>query len=343
MLIFSDGWVLWGLAPLFVAWLILLALLPFWRRRRGHPSGVRYSSLERVKRMRSSRSIHMRRAVQALRVITVALILLGMARPQAGRKRTQIQSEGIDIMLVIDTSGSMRALDLDSHRPMRQRRNRLDVAKDVVEKFVEKRDNDLLGLVVFGEQAFTQCPLTLDREVLLRLLERVEIGMAGADRTALGSALGTAVKRLRESQAESKVVVLLTDGRSNAGVLSPLKAAQIAATFGIKVYTVGAATRGRAPFLLQSDFGQRVVHEEVEIDEATLQQIASLTGGSYFRAEDESALVAVYDEIDQLEKSEITTDSYVEYEERFAAFVVPALVLLLLEVLLLGTRFRKLP
>ena len=151
------------------------------------------------------------------------------------------------------------------------------------------------------------------------------------------------MKRLRQSQAESKVVVLLTDGRSNAGVLSPLKAAQIAATFGIKVYTVGAGTRGRAPFLLQSDFGQSVVHEEVEIDEETLQKIASLTGGAYFRAEDESALGAVYDEIDQLERSTITTDSYVEYEERFAAFVVPALVLLLLEVLLLGTRFRKLP
>ena len=160
----------------------------------------------------------------------------------------------------------MQALDLDADRTMRQRRNRLEVARDVVEEFVKKRPNDQVGLVVFGDQAFTQCPLTLDHGVLLSLLDRVEIGMAGATRTAVGSALGTAVKRLRDSQAKSKIVVLLTDGRSNAGSLTPLKAAAIAETFDVKVYTIGAGTRGKAPFLTDSAFGQRVLYQDVEID-----------------------------------------------------------------------------
>ena len=177
----------------------------------------------------------------------------------------------------------------------------------------------------------------------MTLVDRVEIGMAGGDKTAIGSAIGTAVKRLRQSQAESKVIVLLTDGRNNAGTVSPPKAAEIAAAFDIKIYTVGAATRGQAPFLVDSVFGERVIHQDVEIDEKTLKMIADRTGGLYFRAEDEAALLAVYDEIDQLERTEITTSSFIEYEERFAAFVAPAVALLLLEVLLLGTRFRKLP
>jgi Ca-activated chloride channel family protein len=166
--------------------------------------------------------------------------------------------------------------------------------------------------------------------------------MAG-DATAIGSALGTAVKRLRDSKAESKVVILLTDGRSNAGALSPLKAAEIAETFGIKVYTIGAGTRGKAPFVVDSFFGKQIVYESVEIDEDTLRQIADQTGGAYYRAEDKEALESIYKEIDQLEKTEVTTSTYMEYNERFRMFVFPAMALLLLEIVLLGTRFRKLP
>jgi Ca-activated chloride channel family protein len=265
-----------------------------------------------------------------------------MARPQTGRTQTQVRTEGIDIVLVVDTSGSMRALDLDADRQIARRRNRLEVVKDVVESFVGKRDNDQIGIVVFGSEAFTQCPLTLDHGIVGTFLERLEIGMAG-DATAIGSALGTAVKRLKESQAKSKVVILLTDGRSNAGSLSPLKAAEVAATFGIKVYTIGAGTRGKAPFIVDSFFGQRVVYESVEIDEETLRRIAETTGGQYFRAEDSGALEAIYDQIDQLEKTEIEMHSYMEYNERFRWFVIPALILLLAEIVLLGTRFRKLP
>jgi Ca-activated chloride channel family protein len=303
---------------------------------------VRFSSLARLQRLRPSASLVGRRLVQGLRLATVALLLLAMARPQTGRKLTSVSTAGVDIVLAIDASGSMQALDLDADRPIARRRNRLEVAKEVVERFVEKRENDQIGLVVFGEEAFTQCPLTLDHGIVATFLDRVEIGVAG-DATAIGSAIGTAVKRLKESAAKSKVIVLLTDGRSNAGSISPRKAAEVAKTFGVKIYTVGAGTRGQAPFLVQTLFGPQVVHQDVEIDEATLREIAAATGGEYFRAEDTGALAAIYDRIDALEKSEITMKSYMEYDEQFRWFVLPAVALLLVEVVLLGTRFRKLP
>lgn len=341
-LYFADRWLLWVLVPLFVLWVAAWWVLPWLARRRGRQAAVRYSSIDTLKRLRPSRRIVIRRFVEGLRILTIALLVLAMARPQTGRKQTQVRTEGIDIVLVLDTSGSMQALDLDADRPINRRRNRLQVAKEVVEEFVQGRANDQVGLVVFGNEAFTQCPLTLDHGIVATFLEGIEIGMAG-DATAIGSALGTAVKRLRDSQAESKVIILLTDGRSNAGALSPQKAAEIAETFDIKVYTIGAGTRGKAPFVVDSLFGKQVVYESVEIDEKTLGDIAERTGGRYFRAEDTSALESIYEEIDEMEKTEIKTSSYMEYNEQFRRFLIPALALLLLEVVLLGTRYRKLP
>jgi Ca-activated chloride channel family protein len=348
-LFFADVWLLWLLGPLFVLWLAAWWLMPWLARRRRQAAAVRFSSISNLKRLRPSKSIVARRAVMGLRILAVALLMLGMARPQTGRTQTQVNTEGVDIVLVLDTSGSMQALDLDADRAVAQRRTRLEVVKDVVERFTEvverytsTRENDQIGLVVFGTEAFTQCPLTLDHGIVSSFLDRVEIGMAG-DATAIGSALGTAVKRLRDSAAKSKVVILLTDGRSNAGSLSPRKAAEVASTFGIKVYTIGAGTRGKAPFVVDSFFGKQVVYEEVEIDEATLEEIADTTEGAYFRAEDRDALEKIYDQIDEMETTEITMHSYMEYNEQFRWFVLPALGLLLAEVLLLGTRFRKLP
>lgn len=341
-LVLADAWLLWVLIPLFVAWAALWWIRPWLDKKRKQRRAVRYSSIRTLERLRPSRTVVLRRFVEAFRLLTVALLILAMARPQTGRKHTEVRTEGIDIVLVLDTSGSMQALDLDADRPIDRRRNRLEVATTVVEEFVQGRRNDQIGLVVFGSEAFTQCPLTLDHGILSTFLEQVEIGMAG-DATAIGSALGTAVKRLRSSEAESKVVILLTDGRSNAGSLSPQKAAEIAETFGIKVYTIGAGTRGKAPFVVDSFFGKQVVYESVEIDEESLRQMAERTGGAYYRAEDKEALKAIYDEIDQLEKTEVTTSTYMEYNERFRIFVFPAMLLLLLEVLLLETRFRKLP
>ncbi len=338
-LVLADGWLLWVLGPLFLLWVALWVLQA---RRRRLGGSVRFSSLDTLTRLRPSRSLALRRLVRSLRVVTVALLLLAMARPQTGRTQTRIETQGIDIVLVLDTSGSMQALDLDGDRAINRRRNRLQVAKAVVEEFIRKRESDQIGLVVFGNEAFTQCPLTLDHGIVATFLERVEIGVAG-DATAIGSAIGTAVKRLRESEARSKVIILLTDGRNNAGTLSPRKAAEVARTFGVKIYTVGAGTRAKAPFLVDSFFGKQVVYESVEIDEETLREIAELTGGAYYRAEDGAALSSIYEQIDRLEKTEITADTYMEYNERFRLFVLPAVGLLLFEVVLLGTRLRKLP
>jgi len=341
-LYFADRWLLWVLVPLFVLWVAAWWVLPWLARRRGRQAAVRYSNIDTLKRLKPSRRIVIRRFVEGLRILTIALLVLAMARPQTGRKQTQVRTEGIDIVLVLDTSGSMQALDLDADRPINRRRNRLQVAKEVVEEFVQGRTNDQMGLVVFGSEAFTQCPLTLDHGIVATFLEGVEVGMAG-DATAIGSALGTAVKRLRDSQADSKVIILLTDGRNNAGALSPRKAAEIAEAFDIRVYTIGAGTRGKAPFVVDSVFGKQVVYESVEIDEATLREIADRTDGQYFRAEDTDALKSIYEEIDEMEKTEIKTSSYMEYNEQFRRFLVPALALLLLEVVLLGSRLRKLP
>lgn len=341
-LVFADLRLLWLLAGLFLLWLIAWGILPWWSRHRRKAAALRFSSLQTLSRLKPSKSLLLRRLVLGLRVLTIGLLVLAMARPQTGRKQTQVRTEGIDIVLVLDTSGSMQALDLDADRAIAKRRNRLEVAKSVVEEFIRKRENDQVGLVVFGDEAFTQCPLTLDHGIVATFLERIDVGIAG-EGTAIGSALGTAVKRLRDSEAKSKVIILLTDGRNNAGSLNPAKAAEIAKTFGIKVYTIGAGTRGKAPFLVDSFFGQQVVYEAVQIDEETLEAIAEETGGAYFRAQDENALGEIYDQIDQLEKTEITMHTYMEYNERFRWFVLPALGLLLLEVGLLGTRFRKLP
>lgn len=338
-LVFADLRLLWGLVPLFLLWALAWWLRTRTRRRR---ATVRYSSLRLLDRLPSSRSLRWRRLIRGLRLVVVALLLLAMARPQTGRTQTQVRTEGLDIVLVLDTSGSMRALDLDVDKPIRQRRNRLEVAKTVVEEFVAGRDNDQIGLVVFGNEAFTQCPLTLDHGVFDTFLEQIEIGMAGDD-TAIGSAVGVAVKRLKDSEAKSKVIILLTDGRNNTGVLSPLKAAEVAETFGVKLYTIGAGGREPAPVIVPTAFGPRLLYDDVEIDEETLTAMAEQTGGAYYRAEDEQALQAIYDQIDRLEKTEITQETYTEYDERFHGFVVPALALLVLEVVLLGTRFRKLP
>lgn len=353
-LLFADARWLRVLLPLYVIWALLWWLRPRLRqlaKRRSFPIGrtaparaaVAYSSLVHARRSAHSGAPTVRRLVSALRLIVVALVLLALMRPQTGRALTEVSTEGIDIVLVIDTSGSMRALDLDEHeRSLSRRRDRLEVAKGVVETFIGQRPNDRIGLVVFGEQAFTQCPLTLDHGIAATFLEQLEIGMAG-DATAIGSAVGVATRRLKDSDAESKVAVLLTDGRNNAGALTPLQAAEAAAALGVKLYTIGVGTRGQAPIIVETRFGPRVVHEDVEIDEDTLRQMATVTGGAYFRAEDVAGLQEIYERIDELEKTEITQESYMEYEERFAWLVTPAVFLLLLEVMLLDTRLRKLP
>jgi Ca-activated chloride channel family protein len=259
-----------------------------------------------------------------------------MARPQSGEKGEEILTEGVDIILAIDVSSSMKAEDF---KP----KNRLHVAKQVVADFIRGRKNDRLGMVVFAAKSFTQCPLTLDYGILLSFLDQIDIGMI-EDGTAIGMALATCVNRLRDSDAKSKVVILLTDGINNRGEIDPITAAKTAKAMGVKIYTIGAGKRGSALYPVDDPiFGRRYVRMPVEIDEETLQEIARLTGGRYYRATDGEALANIYREIGEMEKTEIKTKEYIRYTELFWYFLLPAMVLLGAEIVLANTRFRKIP
>ncbi len=324
------------------AWPVaFLALIPVgvaaWYALRRRPDrSVAYPSLDAVIASGLEAPLWKRYGRLALRVLTLALIVTALARPQTGRSEYRTHTEGVDIMLVLDASGSMQAEDF---RP----KNRLYVAREVVKEFISGRKHDRIGLVAFAAQAVTQCPLTLDYPVLTRLVDRVDIGML-EDGTAIGVALATACNRLKNSKAKSRVVILLTDGQNNAGAIDPATAARVAATLGIRVYTVGVGTRGRAPMPVNDPvFGRRMVQVRVDLDEDTLIEIARITGGRYFRATNRDELETVYEEIDKMEKTKIESRTFVNYTDHYAWFVLPALVLLMAEVLLGQTILREVP
>jgi len=324
--------------PWLLLFLLALPLLAF-QVRRDYQSTVHFPSLATLKTLRPS-SVDLYAGLPfIIRFLAIALLIIALARPQEGHKSTEILSVGVDIMLALDTSGSMRALDFIEEE---KRVTRLTVVKGVVSKFIENRPTDRIGMVVFGEQAYTQCPLTLDQGILQSFLSKLEIGMAG-DSTAIGSAIGIAVKRLKDLDSASKIIILLTDGRNNAGTLAPIQAAQTAKTFGIKIHTIGVGTKGKAPFLVNSIFGQRYVYQEVDIDETTLTEISEITGGQYFRATDLESLQNIYKQIDEMEKSEVKVIDHSEYKELFHYFLVPGLMFLLLEIGLSNTLLRRIP
>lgn len=321
--------------------LALLLLIPLWLfvQRRQPKGTLLFSGLKTLKDVPRKGTVLAKGGPLLLRAAALFLMIVALARPQSGRTSTEVLTEGIDILLTLDTSGSMEALDFEIEG---RRINRLAVVKNVVAKFIQGREHDRMGMVVFAGNAYTQCPLTLDREVLLTLLDRVEIGPAG-DGTAIGSALATAVKRLKDSNAKSKVVILLTDGRNNTGKIDPETAAKLAKSYNIKVYCIGAGTKGPAPFLVDSFFGKRYVYQDVDIDEETLKMIAETTGGKYFRATDTKGLKAIYDKIDTMEKTKVEVKKYSEYTEEFSWFLVPGLFFLGLEVILGNTLWRRIP
>jgi Ca-activated chloride channel family protein len=242
-------------------------------------------------------------------------------------------------MLCLDTSGSMEAMDfkLDSE-PV----TRLTAVKKVVNDFIRKREADRIGLVVFGEEAFTQSPLTMDRGLLSGLVERMEIGMAG-DRTAIGSAVAIGGKRLKDLEAKSKILILLTDGRNNAGSITPEQAAESVKAFGVKIYSIGVGGTGPAPFKVRTLFGTRIVHQRVDLDEETLRKIAGIGGGKYFRAADSESLSEIYDIIDREEKTEVKVKEFFHFRELYLYFLIPALILLLSEMTLRLTVLRVIP
>jgi Ca-activated chloride channel family protein len=331
MLRFEDPWLL------FVG-LLLVPVFYRYLKRKGSAK-IQFSSLAPFSTIAPSPNVQLRHSLIVLRCMGIGLCVIALARPQAGQRETEIITEGIDIMLCLDTSGSMRALDFEREG---RRTDRLDIVKEVVRDFIQKRRNDRIGMVVFGEQAFTQCPLTMDYGVLLSFLDRIEIGMAG-DSTALGSALATGVKRLKDVPGKSRVIILVTDGRNNAGRITPETAAEIAATYKVKVYTIGVGVEGESPFLMETLFGKRYVYQKVDLDEETLRHIAGETGGLYFRATDTASLEKIYEQIDEMERTEAKVKEYMEYEELFARFAFPGLLLILAGFILENTLFRKIP
>ena len=323
-------------------WLLLIAVIPllvfrYVRRQRERGGSIRFSDLSSARRIVPSLMLRLRHGLLVLRCLAILLLVAALARPQSGREGREILSQGIDIVLALDASSSMETMDLGAT-------SRLDVSKQVVADFVEGRVNDRLGLVVFAGEAYTQCPLTLDYGVFLAFLKDVRIAEEDWDGTAIGTAIATAVNRLRDSAAASKVVILLTDGLNNRGEIDPLTAAKAAEAVGIRIYTIGAGSEGEVLRKVDGGlFGPRHVRVQVDIDEETLQKVAETTGGQYFRATSAEKLEAIYEEIGEMEKTDIKTREYVNYRELFPAFLWPGLLMLGLESVLANTRFRRIP
>jgi Ca-activated chloride channel family protein len=326
--------------------LTLLLILPFlavltmaaWKRHK--PAALRYADLHLAKPRSKAVSwrVMARRLLPLARLFALALMIVALSRPQIVNAQQIIKGEGVDISLAIDISGSMASLDFEPN-------NRLDAAKRVIEDFVAQRPYDRVGMTVFASEAFSQSPLTIDHNVVIRLLGRLDLApeLGIDDGTAIGLGLANAANMLKDSQADSRVVILLTDGVNNAGQIDPLTAAEAANTLGIKVYTIGMGRPGQVPIPQQTLFGEQVVMAESQVDEATLQQIADITGGKFFRAYDTNELAQVYDEINQLEKSEIEIQTFHRYQELAAFLLVPAILILLAEIILRKTVLRQIP
>ena len=282
----------------------------------------------------SSWRVYLRHVPFVLRMVAIAVLIVVLARPQSTNSWQNSTTEGIDIVMAIDISTSMLAEDL---KP-----NRLEAAKDVAASFINGRPNDNIGLVVFAAESFTQCPLTTDHGVLLNLFKDIQPGII-QDGTAIGVGLANAVSRIKDSQAKSKVIILLTDGVNNTGQVAPVTAAEIAKTFGIRVYTIGVGTQGEAPYPIPTAFGVQYQNIPVEIDEQILKQIASTTGGQYFRATDNASLKEIYSEIDQMEKTKISVQEFSKKQEEYKNWALLAFVLLLVEMLLRNTVLRNIP
>lgn len=324
-------------------YLFLLLLIPamiYWylksQRSQKSLATLRYSTLGIVKKVNPSAKRRLRHALFVMRALVVALLIIVIARPQSGQKESEVTTEGVDIILAMDISSSMLAEDFKPN-------NRLEAAKVVAANFIKGRRNDRIGLVVFSAESFTQCPLTLDYGIVLRFLQDVKTGMI-EDGTAIGLAIGNCVNRLKDSKAKSKVVILLTDGRNNRGELDPVTAARVAKAFNVRIYTIGAGKRGEALYPVDDPiFGRRYVSVPVQIDEELLQQIAKITGGQYFRATDSTSLEKIYAEIGEMEKTKIEVKEYTRYSELFLPWLVFAMILLLAEIVLANTVFRKIP
>jgi len=331
-------------SPIFLILLLIVPymLLNYFRNQPKYRSSMKYSDLNIIKKINLPPSVKYRHILIFLRVAAISLIIIAIARPQAGRKEQVVLTEGLDIILAMDISGSMAAEDFKPN-------NRLDAAKVAVENFIENRQFDRIGMVVFAGSSFTQCPLTLDYGLLINFLEELKIGII-EDGTAIGMGIATSLKRLEKTEAKSKIIILLTDGVNNKGEIDPVTAAKLAKTLKTKIYSIGMGKEGGAPIPIDhSVFGKVYARNPdgslqlTKLDENTLKKIAEITGGKYFRATDEKVLTKVYDEISNMEKTEVEVKDYMHYTELMNYFLLLGLLILLVELLLANTRFQKLP
>jgi Ca-activated chloride channel family protein len=325
---FADPWYLLAL--------LALPLLLIWYVRRLRRGGtLRFTRVGELLEADVRRTGRLRHTLFALRTLAVTALVVAFARPQTSVTDQRVTTEGIDIVLALDVSSSMLAEDITP--------NRIDAAKEVGAEFVAGRPNDRIGLVIFGGDAYTQVPLTLDHAVVTELMDQLRVGMV-EDGTAVGMGLATAVKRLQGSDAVSRVVILLTDGRNNRGEIGPVTAAQMARALGVRVYTIGAGTRGQARVPVDNPvLGRQYVTVQADVDEPTLKEMAEITGGSYFRATDRESLTAIWAQIDQLERTEMEVEHFTRYGELFTWPLGVGVLLLALELLLSNTLLRKLP
>ena len=328
---------------LYPEWFWAFSLLPIvmlWRGRRGPVAAIEYSDVSLALNVaRASRS-RIGALVWALPLLAGALMILGLARPQRAHSRTEVSANGIDIVLDLDVSGSMQALDFQIDH---QRVNRIEVVKSVVSKFIDQRPDDRIGLIAFAGAPYLVSPITLDHDWLQQNLERVTAG-AIDDGTAIGSAIAASVNRLRLTTAKSKVVILLTDGVNNTGKIQPLAAAEAAKAMGVKIYTVGVGVRGDAPIPVHDSVGNtRLIMAKVDVDEKTLQAVAEETGGKFYRATDTDSLQMIYQQINQFEKNAQTVQRFERTEELYLWALIPALAILCFSLMLQHTRLRRLP
>ena len=319
-------------------WLLLFLLIPaliYWKYKKGRKqvAAIGISSIKGLTESKSWKN-YFQQFPFILRMLALSCIIIALARPQTRFDETKMEGEGIDIILAIDVSGSMTAQDF---KP-----NRMEAAKKVAEEFVGERPSDRIGVVIFAGESFTQCPLTTDKYVLKSQISQIRNGLL-EDGTAIGSGLATSVDRLRNSKSKSKVVILLTDGMNNGGLIDPSTALEIAKTFHVKVYTIGVGTDGYAPTPVSTPLGIVMQSQKVSIDEDLLKNIAKQTGGQYFRATDNQSLEKIYSQIDKMEKSKVEITTFHHYTEKFYPFVFAALALLLLEVISKFTFFKKFP
>ncbi len=317
---------------------LLLVLIPvvgwyIWKHKFAQAS-LQISTLKGFDKAPVSWKVRLRHLPIILRSLTIIFITIVLARPQSSNSSRDVITEGIDIVMTLDISSSMEALDF---KP-----NRLEAAKDVASEFISSRPNDNIGLVIFAGESFTQCPLTTDKKVLLNLMADIHTRMV-EDGTAIGSGLATAVNRIKDSKAKSKVIILLTDGVNNKGEVAPLTAAEIAKTFGVRVYTIGVGTIGKAQIPVQTPYGTQMVEQEVKIDENMMKEIAETTGGKYFRATNKKSLKNIYEEIDKMEKTKIEVKEYTSRSEEYLLFAIIAAALMITEVFLKSTVLRNLP